>query len=210
MRKYLIENGLLVRVVDFGDLPVFEKAITYVSIFTISKGERESFEYYQVPCLPFVHPDKFDICKYSDFTEELWSFVFNEKKQLLQKLSSYPLITEVAYAKGGIISGCDECFLFAPEEFPAEEQLSLNVVRTDDIGRYFMGGPNLKVFYPCKLDAEGNTVVMDLQEIQDNYPLAYQHIMRNAAALNEFPSSASVPDLICDVKLRSGFGSLYT
>ena len=183
MRKFLIDNKLLSRVVDFGDLPVFEKAITYVSIFTICKGDRNSFEYYQVPCLPFEIPDKFNICKYSEFTEEPWSFVFDEKKQLLQKLSSFPLITEIAFAKGGIISGCDECYLFAPNVFPAEEQLSLNVIRTEDIGRYYMRVPNLKVFYPCKLDTEGNTIVMDLQEIRDNYPLAYQHIMKNESAM---------------------------
>ena len=97
-----------------------------------------------------------------------------------KKLISYPLITEHAFAKGGIISGYDDCYLFSKDNFPAEKELSLDLIRTDDIGRYYMREPRLKIFYPCKLDDEGNTIVINLDEIQYKYPKAYQHIMTNS------------------------------
>ena len=37
LRKYLLQNKAIASIVDFGDLPVFENAITYVSIFTFNK-----------------------------------------------------------------------------------------------------------------------------------------------------------------------------
>ena len=183
MRKFLIENHLLTRIIDFADLPVFENAITYVSIFTLDRSSKTTFDYYRVPEMPFVAPTQYNTCLYSDYTEEPWSFVFDSKKSVLKKIASYPLLTEIAFAKGGIISGNDDCYLFSSNEFPAEEEISLDLIRTDEIGRYYMGVPKLKVFYPCKLDSNGDTVVMELDDIKRKYPLAYQHITSNAALM---------------------------
>ena len=183
MRKYLIDNTLIRTIVDFADLPVFESAITYVSIFTITKHAKSKFNYYRVPTLPFAAPVNFYICEYNDFSEEPWSFVFDESKLLLKKLSSYPLITQYAYAKGGIISGYDDCYLYKSEEFPAEDELSLELIRTDDISRYYMGKPQLKIFYPCRYNENGDTIVMELDEIKEKYPQAYKHIISNEVSM---------------------------
>lgn len=183
MRKFLIDNKYLKTVVDFAGLPVFDKAITYVSIFTITKENKTNFDYYRVPSLPFNRPKDFNKCCYKEYGDEPWSFVFDSNRELLKKLSGYPLITEIAYAKGGIITGNDDCFLFSEGLFPAEAEVSLDVIRTEDIGRYYMGLPKRKVFYPCKKDENGSTLVMELNEIKSLYPLAYKHIMDNESAM---------------------------
>jgi type II restriction/modification system DNA methylase subunit YeeA len=53
MRKFLIKNEALKTVVDFGDLPLFESALTYVSVFLFTKKASKNFNYHRVEKLPF-------------------------------------------------------------------------------------------------------------------------------------------------------------
>lgn len=183
MRKYLLEKTLLSKVIDFGDLPIFENAITYVSIFFLTKDKKQTFEYYKVPKLPFESPRSFEKCSIGEFSEEPWSFVFSTEKGLLKKLQQHVPLSKIAFSKGGIITGNDDCFIFEPDNLPVENHLSLDLIRTDNINRYALGSPSLKIFYPCVLDNNGETSVLDLQQIAEKYPRAYKHIMDNADVL---------------------------
>ena len=192
MRQYLHDTKLLTQIVDFGDLPVFENALTYVSIFFMGKNRKPCFGYYKVPELPFVFPTEFAKCDYKDFEAEPWSFVFSEEKKLLKKLQDMPLINEIAYAKGGIISGNDSCFLFDVADFPAENDVALDLIRTEDITRYHMGKPHLKIFYPCEYDDNGDTCVMELDKLSSKYPKAYAHILSNEQKLKSRKDSRNL------------------
>ena len=183
MRRYLLANKLIYKIVDFADLPVFENAITYVSVFMLRNTAQDSFGYFKVPQLPFVCPAKFTSCFYDEFDDEPWSFVFSKEKDILKKIQSFPPLINFAYAKGGIISGNDSCYIFEKDSFPAENEIGLDLIRTDDIQRYYMGEPQLKIFYPCKLKEDGSTVVMELEEILSDFPSAYSHIMKNEKTL---------------------------
>ncbi len=179
MRDFLISNSLLARNVDFGDLPIFENALTYVSIFFMSKLKKEQFEYIKIPNLPFEAPKSFETCAYEDYGAEPWAFVFSAEKQVMKKIQKFEPLKKRAYAKGGIITGNDAFYLFKKNEFPVEDELSLNLIRTDDIARYYLGVPSMKVFYPCELDAKGDTSVMDINSIASNFPEGYSYIMDN-------------------------------
>ena len=192
MRGYLVNEELLNKIIDFGGLPVFESAITYVSIFFMSKRKTDSFDYYKVPRLPFVIPNDLKKCLYSDFTNEPWSFVFSKDKDLLKKLQSYPPLSNIAYAKGGIITGNDVNYIFSPEDFPAEEDVSLDLIRTDDIQRYYLGVPQLKMFYPCRYNKDGDTEVIPIDTIKQFYPQAYCHIQKNESVLKSRKDSRNV------------------
>jgi type I restriction-modification system DNA methylase subunit len=192
MRGYIVNEKLLNKIIDFGGLPVFESAITYVSIFFMSKRKTDSFDYYKVPRLPFVIPKDLKKCLYSDFTNEPWSFVFSKDKDLLKKLQSYPPLSNIAYAKGGIITGNDVNYIFSPEDFPAEEDVSLDLIRTDDIQRYYLGVPQLKMFYPCRYNKDGDTEVIPIDTIKQFYPKAYCHIRKNESVLKSRKDSRNV------------------
>ena len=69
--------------------------------------------------------------------------------------------------------------MFKKNDFPVEDELSLNLIRTDDIARYYLGVPSMKVFYPCELDAKGDTSVMDINSIASKFPEGYSYIMDN-------------------------------
>jgi Eco57I restriction endonuclease. len=122
MRRYLLANKLIYKIVDFADLPVFENAITYVSVFMLRNTAQDSFGYFKVPQLPFVCPAKFTSCFYDEFDDEPWSFVFSKEKDILKKIQSFPPLINFAYAKGGIISGNDSCYIFEKDSFPAENE----------------------------------------------------------------------------------------
>lgn len=192
MRKYMLQEKLLKRIVDFAGLPVFESAITYVSVFILSNIKAEYFDYYKVPRLPFLIPEQYRKCKYEDFSEEPWSFVFSKDKDLLKKIQSFPPLSDIAFAKGGIITGNDDSFIFEPESFPAEEEVSLELIRTDDIQRYYLGSPKLKMFYPCTRTSNGDTEVIPLETIKQLYPRAYNHIQRKESILKSRKDSRNV------------------
>lgn len=183
MRKYLLNNHILNKIVDFAGLPVFESAITYVSIFILLNKQSLSFDYYKVPQLPFTSPMSFKSCDYNDFDEEPWSFVFNKSRDLLKKLQSYPPLSTIAYSKGGIITGNDDSFIFNNTNLPVEEGITLNLIRTENIQRYYIGSPSLKMFYPCQYDENGETIVIPLERIRREYPKAYAHIRRKESIL---------------------------
>ena len=192
LRKYILYNKLLNKLVDFAGLPVFESAITYVSIFFLSHKKPESFDYYRVPKLPLANPESFSKCLYDDFTDEPWSFVFSEDKTLLKKIQSFPPLSEIAFAKGGIITGNDDIFIFKSENYPAEKDVSLDLIRTDDIQRYYLGRPQLKMFYPCNFGNNGDTEVIPLDSIKHLYPQAYKHIQNNESVLKARKDSRNV------------------
>lgn len=173
-------------------MPVFENALTYASIFFASRQNKTSFYYHRVPSLPFVEPNSYKACCYCDFSDEPWYFVFNEKKALLNKLQKISLLKEIASAKGGVISGNDACFLYESTDCPFEDKMSLELIRTDDISRYHMGKPKLKVFYPCELNSCGETCVLDLDEMKQKYPKAFLHIMNHEQKLKMRKDSRDV------------------
>lgn len=51
IREFLLKNMQILQVIDFGDLDVFNDAMTYVSIFIFKKNKPSSFNYYHVPSL---------------------------------------------------------------------------------------------------------------------------------------------------------------
>src|SRR5680860_673956 len=48
IRLFISKKFKIVHIIDFRDLPVFEGALTYVSIFTFSNNEPDDFKYYKV------------------------------------------------------------------------------------------------------------------------------------------------------------------
>ena len=80
------------RIVDFADLPVFDGALTYVSIFFFEKKSvrRKSIYFYKVPKLPFIVPssEQFIEISYDSLEEEGWILKSKEVKDCLDKMKS--------------------------------------------------------------------------------------------------------------------------
>ena len=114
MRRFLIENKLLNKIVDFGDLPLFENALTYVSIFFIQKSLKSSFQYTRVKELPFTIPTEFSKIDITTLSEEVWTLGKENKIQLINKLEQSTQERLMMYAKcwTGVITGKDDILMF--------------------------------------------------------------------------------------------------
>lgn len=185
IRKFLTDNAAILKMVDFGDLPVFENALTYVSIFFLSKIRQNGFLYTKVDKLPFSDNHQFDTCSYTDIDDNVWSLGNKKKAMILEKMrkGSEPLSN---YAKcwAGVITGNDDLLMYDIDTAidTIEEELILPVVRAQGCERFKYATPSKKIFYPYK-ENNDNTELLSLDEIKRNYPKAYSFIMHHSEEL---------------------------
>jgi hypothetical protein len=172
-------------IVDFGDLHVFENALTYVSIFSIVKRRVDSVNYIRINELPFVIPKNFEKIDISNFTEEVWSLGNNSHTDIIRKLQSkFERLDKYAKCWAGIISGNDDLLLFDIDEKInfIEKSLLLPVVRAQGCSRYGYAVPNKKIFYPY-IEEDGKTKLIDIDILRKKYPKAYSFIIQNKKIL---------------------------
>lgn len=179
LRKFLSDNGLLRCIIDFADLPVFENALTYVSIFIISKKYQEHFRYYKVPHLPFEPPSKFIRLNLLGFGSEVWSLSENQSLDILKKIQ---LNTDRldCYAKcwAGIITGKDELLLYDINKKIShiEKELLIPIIRAQGCFRYGYAQPIKQSYYPYK-EINDKTVLINLDELKLRYPKTFNFIV---------------------------------
>ena len=88
MREFIVENRAFDKVIDFGDLPVFENAMTYVSIFFLKKKGNESIQYNRIKELPFIAPNEFEEIKFDTLNGESWNLGSLEVDEILNKVKN--------------------------------------------------------------------------------------------------------------------------
>ncbi len=182
MRRYLLEKKLLYKMLDFGYLPIFENTNIRVSIFFLTKKNNTKFLYSHLEKLPFTKPNIFDSFEYSLYDDQPWDFSDEQKRVILEKIKNNKLLKDFAIVRGGIISGLKKLFIFKKKSYPLEKELSLDLIRTENIGRYYISSPEKTIFYPCYLDNKNRTSVYSIETIQKKFPLAYEHIIKNKIA----------------------------
>ena len=187
MRKYLSNKGALKYVIDFADLPVFENALTYVSIFILSKKYQDFFEYIQIQSLPFEPPTKFIKINLDGFGEEVWSLGGNQTLKIIKKVQlTNERLDKYAKCWAGIITGKDELLLYDINEKVRhiEKELIIPVIRAQGCFRYRYAEPIKKSFYPYK-EKNNKTELITIDEIKSKYPKAYDFIIQNKKQLKE-------------------------
>jgi methylase of polypeptide subunit release factors len=184
LRKYLLEKAALEMVVDFGDLGVFD-ALTYASIFLLSKYNNEYFLYHKVNDLPFSVPNKFHKIQISGLTEDIWSLGENKEISIIKKLKSLTDRLE-RYAKcwAGVFTGKDDLLLYKIDEDvnAIEKELLMPVIRAQDCERYGYATPSKKIFYPYE-EVGNKTTLIDLKKLKEKYPKTYSFILINEKIL---------------------------
>ncbi|MCL2721307.1 MAG: Eco57I restriction-modification methylase domain-containing protein [Treponema sp.] len=185
MRNYLIEHTSLFKCLDFGDLKVFENALTYVSIFFFSKPKRQTFLYSKINSLPFSKPTTYDIVEYAGLTDNTWSLGAKEVLSIIEKIKKQKYhLSSYAKCWAGAFTGLDDKLMFDIDDeiSEIENDLLLPVIRAQGCERYCYAAPSKKIFYPY-YDDGNETIIISLNEIQQKYPIAYQFIQNNAMLL---------------------------
>lgn len=152
LRQWLKQQEIE-EIVDFGDLPVFERATTYPCILRVRAGKKQgkSFSAVNIKSLDFqnlqsvVEEKAFEVQK-SRLSDEGWALVDSREAALLEKIKSKG-IPLGEYVNGkiyrGILTGLNEAFVIDRQtrdrlinEDPKCEELIVPFLAGRDIKRY--------------------------------------------------------------------------
>ncbi|TWU53684.1 Type IIS restriction enzyme Eco57I [Candidatus Brocadiaceae bacterium B188] len=146
LRKWLKQQGIA-QIIDFGDLPVFQRATTYPCILIIGKDKPSSnFIAVQVKTLEFESLDSYvkenhHSVKLSTLEDKGWSLVDERSNALLNKLKKTGVPLQ-EFVKGkiyyGIKTGLNEAFVIEEEtrnRLISEDPKSREIIKPFLIGR---------------------------------------------------------------------------
>jgi len=180
LREWLKERKIL-RIIDFGDLPVFQGATTYPCILiTQREHPGESFKALQVASLDF--PDlgtyaesRFHTIRQADLNGDGWSLIDERSQALLEKVKKQG-IPLGDYVKGkiyyGIKTGLNEAFVIdgaTRERLIAEDPASAELIKP------FLAGKDIKRYRPLK---NNKFLIFTRRGIDiDKYPAIKRHLL---------------------------------
>jgi hypothetical protein len=180
-RNFILEKFQIKEIVDFGDLPVFKDATTYVSIFIFIKSKIKKFDYYEVTSLDSnieeIDPIEIDPAK---LDEEPWILQNYHLIDIFDKLNQHPpLNSGIGKCWVGIITGNDKIFIFDDiESSNIEKDAFLPLMRAQDCYRYGYSKPSKFVIYPYK-NNNGKTTLLNEEEIKEKYPNLFNYLHEN-------------------------------
>lgn len=184
-RGLLAQKKTYKKIIDFGSLPVFKNALTYVSIFIGTKSQNINMLYTKIKNLPFNVPDGFYLISTKIFNDDVWILANPKTIYIHKKIKENTIsLNKIAKAWAGIFTGNDKLLLFQKEKLPdfIDKELLKPILRAQNCERYTYAEPEKYIFYPYK-EVGGKTVLMDLNEIKIKYPKSYNFIRQNEKAL---------------------------
>lgn len=190
LREFLLNNYALNSIIDYGDLPIFEDALTYVSIFNLSKNKPTDFNYFKVDNidnakkLDFNNKINIDISK---LTNDNWILSSKNNKEILEKISKQTTLSKIAKCSYGIVSGADSVFI-VNENLIESENLEkgslLPLIRANNCKRYNYANFDLRIIYPFKYH-EGATILLQQDEFKDKFPNTFNYLVSRKELLEE-------------------------
>ena len=197
MREFLLSEFFIESCIDLGDLPVFESAMTYVSIFRFSKHNNYGLKYYPVEDMESVkHMNYGDpkFVEYSSLSSDNWNLKGNELSAIYDKMFRCSiLLSEIGHCNAGLITGCDSILMFSSKDLPKitfEKEILLPVLRADNCSKYHATNPTKFVIYPYCTE-NGKTRLLSEEELKNTYPIAYSYLLSHKDVLYNRKDSRS-------------------
>lgn len=202
LRQLLGDSTTIYNLIDFGDFPVFEEAIGYPSIITLSKNKSENNQF---QALSWDETKKQDIARFATVLEQDgliiaqenlkpdgWRLESSQILDLLAKLrnAGQPL---GEYVEGrfyrGILTGFNEAFVIDRatrdrliNEHPSSEDVLKPFLRGRDVKRWLVNNPDLwLLFIPWHFPLHEDNTIVDAsvkaeEAFQKQYPAVYNHL----------------------------------
>jgi hypothetical protein len=190
LREFLLNDYALTSMIDYGDLPIFEDALTYVSIFNLSKNKPTDFSYCKVEniddakILNFNNKIKIDIAKLSS---DNWVLSSKNNKDILEKILKQKTLSKIAKCSYGIVSGADSIFIVNDKVIESEQlekDSLLPLIRANNCSRYDYANYDLQIIYPFKYD-DGATVLLTEDEFKNTFPNTFKYLLSKRELLEE-------------------------
>jgi len=189
MRSFLLSDYHLIECVDFGDMPIFEDALTYVSIFTFKNSNISKFLYFHPESInDFLDNNlgtsKVIECKY--LSDANWNLKDFGLRDLYENLRTNSIeLGEIGNAWAGLFTGKDDVLMFSSEDLEKldiEKEILLPVIRANNCAKYFCTTSEKYVIYPYKYE-NGKTKVLTELELQNFFPKAYNYLLSHKKEL---------------------------
>lgn len=187
IREYLTKYIRINKIIDFGDLNVFQDALTYVSIFIFIKDYANDFKYYQVKDIKNNFNDiEFEKIFIKDMGKDSWNLKEYKFNSIFQKIRTYPsLDSGIGKSWSGLITGRDDVFILDNvNDFDGGSEIFLPILSAKDCGRYKYSSPSQYVIYPYKWE-NNKTVLLSESEINSEYPKLYDYLISHKEDLKK-------------------------
>jgi adenine-specific DNA-methyltransferase len=183
LREFLTQYKVS-RIVDFGDLPIFEEAITYTGIFFISKSKPENIEFKKIDSLTNIitslNETKHESFNQNNFGKGNWVLKNDKHNNLLNKLQSFERLGANAVINSGCFTGYDKAF-FVDNKTIEENNLEGEVIKPVIMGKepkkYKLQKPIKKCIYPYKLGENNETEIIEEQSFKLSFPNCYNYLL---------------------------------
>jgi adenine-specific DNA-methyltransferase len=202
LREYLT-NYQVSRIVDFGDLSIFDEAITYTGIFFINKSAPENIEYKKISSLTNIidvlNEPNYESFNQSNFGKDNWVLKNDKHNHLLNKLQSFSDLGNIGVINSGCFTGFDKAF-FIDDEAILQNQLEEAVIKPIIMGKepkkYNLQKPIRKCIYPYQLGANNQTEIIEEDVFKESFPNCYEYLSRYKSNLeNRMDSRKSFKEM---------------
>ena len=191
MREFLLNEYFIKDCIDFGDLPIFADALTYVSIFSFTKEKQDSFNYYNIKDLKTASSGNFgkpETIELNKLNTSNWNLAKFQQQSIFDKLKINSVdLGSIGNAGSGLFTGLDDVLMFSKEElnnYDFEKEMILPVLRAENCTRFFCNTPETFVIYPYKYE-NGKTIVLTEEELKEKYPKTYDYLLSNKELLGK-------------------------
>jgi len=175
------------KMIDFQDLPLFENALTYTSIFLIKNNtSSHQFKFSKVKSIEQFNNyslDFFDI-NTLNLNGDYWIFDSPENTSLINKLKSGDLLKKYVKSHYGIITGKDDVLTLSNSDihkFNLEKEFIRKFILPSDISKWHLREPQTNVIYPYRLS--NKTRILTEVELKKDAPNLYAYLIDHRVEL---------------------------
>lgn len=191
LREFIITQYPIVKCIDFGDLPIFSEALTYVSIMVFRRSqEGQLMNYCAIDNMDDVRKGRYDSfaeVQYNSLSSGNWNLKNHEQALLFSRMEDVGVpLHSIGHCNAGLITGCDELLMFSEKDLanlPFEKDILLPVLRADSCSKYHARAATKYVIYPYKKQ-DDKTILLTEQELSSVFPRAYQYLLEHKDVLS--------------------------
>jgi len=194
MRR-MLSDGQLHEVVDFGSLPVFQKADTYPAILILSPSRSNTLRLKRIQrsdqlTLQAIEDAQVSSIELDSLSEAPWNLGRLDVPSVLkQREVHWKPLQAFGKAYIGLLTGMDKAFVVSretAEQLELEEALILPYAyRGAEVKRYTQVHPDARVIYPYREGPNGSPKLIPEVKLRQFYPKIYQHLLGYKDALRK-------------------------
>ena len=187
IRVFLKTKTKIIRIVDFEDVQIFDKALNYTGIFIFEKSLPD--DKVQLHYLSRSLEDQGNYIAQSSLGNESWVFQVGESSKVVDKILQQKtgLLGDIAEdISEGIVTGKNDVFLLTKEmagQLLLESDLLKLCVRGRQLRKYYIENVTEVVLYPYE-SISGETKVISPSRMEKEFPHTWEYLRENKKNLS--------------------------